>query len=57
MNDIVWGDVLIQLGFLVILVVITAFIIYAIRTWVKRSNQMNRIKMKLENLSERKKDH
>ncbi|MBD1221992.1 hypothetical protein [Virgibacillus halodenitrificans] len=57
MNEIVWGDVLIQLGFLVILLVITAFIIYAIRTWVKRSNQMNRIKMKLENLSERKKDH
>ncbi|MEC2158810.1 DUF4083 domain-containing protein [Virgibacillus halodenitrificans] len=57
MNDIVWGDVLIQLGFLVILLVITAFIIYAIRTWVKRSNQMNRIEKKLEDLNERKKDY
>ncbi|MYL60492.1 DUF4083 domain-containing protein [Virgibacillus halodenitrificans] len=57
MNDIVWGDVLIQLGFLVILLVITAFIIYAIRTWVKRSNQMNRIEKKLEDLNEGENNH
>ncbi|AIF42876.1 DUF4083 domain-containing protein [Virgibacillus sp. SK37] len=57
MNEIVWGDVLIQFGFLVILVVITAFIIYAIRTWLKRANQMNRIEKKLDGLSEGKKDH
>ncbi|WP_200411463.1 hypothetical protein [Virgibacillus salexigens] len=55
MNKIMWDDVIFQLVFLIILVVIAALIVFAIRALSKRPKQMDRIEKKLDAVSKQNK--
>ncbi len=50
-----WDDVIFQLVFLIILVVIAALIVFAIRALSKRPKQMDRIEKKLDAVSKQNK--
>ncbi|WP_337970152.1 DUF4083 domain-containing protein [Virgibacillus salexigens] len=55
MNEIMWGDVIFQLVFLIILVVIASLTVFAIRALSKRAKQMDRIGEKLDAVSKQNK--
>ncbi len=50
-----WGDVIFQLVFLIILVVIASLTVFAIRALSKRAKQMDRIGEKLDAVSKQNK--
>ncbi|WP_053218419.1 hypothetical protein [Virgibacillus senegalensis] len=50
MGDLLWGDVLVQLFYLIILVLIIMLFVSLFRSQAKRQKQLNRIEQKIDEL-------
>ncbi|WP_026571174.1 MULTISPECIES: hypothetical protein [Sediminibacillus] len=51
MNDLLWGDVLVQFVYLMILVLIVLLFVSVFRSQAKRQKQLDRIERKIDQLN------